>query len=228
MSINLPGGEILTGTLDIISQSLTIPVLIILLIIFLLAVITIGAVIAEYSSRKDISVDTLKQLIYNIHDADSPNQIKDIVNKSDLPKSEKAVLYDIANSESLNKNSREILARKLVENEEEKIDKKLRRTDIITRIGPTLGLMGTLIPLGPGLAALGSGDINTLASSLTVAFNTTIVGIGSGALAYVLGKLRGTWYDKYLSDLDALSDAVLDNMNKKYDDESQVMGDYNG
>jgi len=227
MSINLPGGEILTGTLDVISQSLTIPVLIVLLIIFLLAVITIGAVIAEYSSRKDISVDTLKQLIYNIHDAGSPEEIKDIVNTSNLPKSEKNVLNDIADSKSLNKESREILARKLVENEEEKIDKKLRRTDIITRIGPTMGLMGTLIPLGPGLAALGSGDINTLASSLTVAFNTTIVGIGSGALAYVLGKLRGTWYDKYLSDLDALSDAVLDNMNKKYD-EPLNGSDYDG
>ena len=88
----------------------------------------------------------------------------------------------------------------------------LQKTDIITRIGPTLGLMGTLIPMGPGLAALGAGDINTLASSLTVAFNTTIVGIGSGALCYFIGKVRSGWYDRYLSDLDALIDAVLDRM----------------
>ena len=96
--------------------------------------------------------------------------------------------------------------------EEEKVEKKLSRSDIITRIGPTLGLMGTLIPMGPGLAALGAGDINTLASSLTVAFNTTIVGIGSGALCYVLSKIRNQWYERYLSDLDALTDAVLDFM----------------
>ena len=57
---------------------------------------------------------------------------------------------------------------------------KLERSDIISRIGPTLGLMGTLIPMGPGLAALGTGDINILVQSLTVAFDTTIVGIGSG------------------------------------------------
>ncbi len=215
MSINVPGGEVLTGTLDLISQSLTIPVLIILLIIFIISVVTIGAVIAEYSSRKEISVETLKQLIYSINNARTPSEIKDIISSSNLPKSQKVILNDIASSESLTTNSREILARKLVEDEEEKIDKKLRRTDIITRIGPTLGLMGTLIPLGPGLAALGSGDINTLASSLTVAFNTTIVGIGSGALSYFLGKIRGTWYDKHLSDLDALSDAILDNMNNK-------------
>ena len=104
---------------------------------------------------------------------------------------------------------------KLFEFEEEKTMSNLQKTDIITRIGPTLGLMGTLIPMGPGLAALGAGDINTLASSLTVAFNTTIVGIGSGALCYVIGKIRSGWYDRYLSDLDALIDAVLDYMNRQ-------------
>ena len=76
-----------------------------------------------------------------------------------------------------------------------------------------MGLMGTLIPMGPGLAALGAGDINTLATSLTLAFNTTIVGIGSGALCYVLGKIRKSRYDRYLADLDALTDAVLDYMD---------------
>ena len=74
--------------------------------------------------------------------------------------------------------------------------------------------MGTLIPMGPGLAALGAGDITTLAQSLTVAFDTTIVGIGSGALAYVLSKVRRGWYEHYLSDLDALTDALLDKMRR--------------
>ncbi|MBE6488369.1 MAG: MotA/TolQ/ExbB proton channel family protein [Methanosphaera stadtmanae] len=182
---------------------------------FIISALTIGTVIAEYSSRKNISIEKLKKMIYNIHQANTVDELKNIISNSQLPKSQKVVLDDIASSQSLSDNSREILARKLVENEEEKIDVKLRRTDIITRIGPTLGLMGTLIPLGPGLAALGSGDINTLASSLTVAFNTTIVGIGSGALCYFIGKIRSSWYDKYLSDLDALSDAILDTMKRK-------------
>lgn len=70
--------------------------------------------------------------------------------------------------------------------------------------------MGTLIPLGPGLAALGSGDINTLASSLTIAFNTTVVGIGAGAISYFIGKIRRNWYSKLISDLDVLTDTILD------------------
>ncbi|MEE0938256.1 MotA/TolQ/ExbB proton channel family protein [Methanobrevibacter sp.] len=214
MALNIPGGEFLTGSLDVISQSLTIPVLVILLVIVIITIISLGGVIAEYTSRRKVPVGTIRDLIYDINAAGSVEELKNIISAAKIPKSQKKVLTEIASSEQLGDSSREALARKLFEFEEEKTMDTLQKTDIITRIGPTLGLMGTLIPMGPGLAALGAGDINTLASSLTVAFNTTIVGIGSGALCYVLGKIRSGWYDRYLSDLDALIDAVLDYMNK--------------
>ena len=214
MVLNIPGGEFLTGSLDVISQSLTIPVLIILLIIVIISIITLGGAIAEYTSRKKVPVGTIRDLIYDINAAGSVDDLKNIISNAKIPKAQKKALTEIASSESLGRDSREALARKLFEFEEEKTLSSLQKTDIITRIGPTLGLMGTLIPMGPGLAALGAGDINTLASSLTVAFNTTIVGIGSGALCYVIGKVRSGWYERYLSDLDALMDAVLDYMNR--------------
>ena len=215
MALNIPGGEFLTGSLDVISQSLTIPVLIILLVIVIISIITLGGAIAEYTSRRKVPVGTIRDLIYEINRAQSVEALKDIVNNAKIPKAQRKVLNEIASSSELGDASREALARKLFEFEEEKTMNSLQKTDIITRIGPTLGLMGTLIPMGPGLAALGAGDINTLASSLTVAFNTTIVGIGSGALCYFIGKIRSGWYDRYLSDLDALIDAVLDKMNNK-------------
>ncbi len=214
MALNIPGGEFLTGSLDVISQSLTIPVLVILLVIVIITIIALGGVIAEYTSRRKVPVGTIRDLIYEINAAESQEKLKSVISNAKIPKSQKKVLTEIASSESLGDTSREALARKLFEYEEEKTLSSLQKTDIITRIGPTLGLMGTLIPMGPGLAALGAGDINTLASSLTVAFNTTIVGIGSGALCYVIGKVRSGWYDSYLSDLDALIDAVLDYMKK--------------
>lgn len=214
MVLNIPGGEFLTGSLDVISQSLTIPVLVILLVIVIISIITLGGVIAEYTSRKKVPVGTIRDLIYDINAAGSIDELKNVISNAKIPASQKKALTEIASSESLGRDSREALARKLFEFEEEKTLSTLQRTDIITRIGPTLGLMGTLIPMGPGLAALGAGDINTLASSLTVAFNTTIVGIGSGALCYFIGKIRSGWYERYLSDLDALMDAVLDYMNR--------------
>ncbi|WP_407374609.1 MotA/TolQ/ExbB proton channel family protein [Methanobrevibacter sp.] len=213
MALNIPGGEFLTGSLDVISQSLTIPVLVILLILVIITIITLGGVIAEYTSRRKVPVGTIRDLIYDINNAQTQDDLKNVIANAKIPKAQRKVLNEIASSETLGKDSREALARKLFEFEEEKTMSTLQKTDIITRIGPTLGLMGTLIPMGPGLAALGAGDINTLASSLTVAFNTTIVGIGSGAMCYVLGKIRSGWYDRYLSDLDALIDAVLDRMS---------------
>ena len=214
MALNIPGGEFLTGSLDVISQSLTIPVLIILLVIVIISIITLGGAIAEYTSRKKVPIGTIRDLIYEINAAESVEALKNVISRAQIPKAQKKALMEIASSSELGNDSREALARKLFEFEEEKTLSTLQKTDIITRIGPTLGLMGTLIPMGSGLAALGAGDINTLASSLTVAFNTTIVGIGSGALCYFIGKVRSGWYDRYLSDLDALMDAVLDYMNK--------------
>ena len=214
MALNIPGGEFLTGSFDVISQSLTIPVLIILIVIVIISIITLGGAIAEYTSRRKVPIGTIRDLIYDINATDSIESLKNVISNAKIPKSQKKVLLEIASSSELGDTSREALARKLFEFEEEKTMNTLQNTDIITRIGPTLRLMGTLIPMGPGLAALGAGDINTLASSLTVAFNTTIVGIGSGALCYVIGKIRSGWYDRYLSDLDALIDTVLDKMNE--------------
>ena len=165
MVLNIPGGEFLTGSLDVISQSLTIPVLIILLIIVIISIITLGGLISEYTSRRKVPVSAIRDLIYEINGAESVESLKNVISNSSIPKSQKKVLTEIASSQDLGENSREALARKLFEFEEEKTEKALQKTDIITRIGPTLGLMGTLIPMGPGLAALGAGDINTLASS---------------------------------------------------------------
>ena len=124
-------------------------------------------------------------------------------------------MLKIIDAHSLSSDSREAWALNLIEEEEVIMAKSLEKVDIVTRIGPTLGLMGTLIPMGPGLAALGSGDVNTLASAIIVAFDTTVVGIGAGAVAYVAGKIRRRWYEQYLSNLDALADTVLDRLKKE-------------
>lgn len=211
--VSFPGDAFISAAMDTISQSLTIPVLIILLIIVVASLFLLGEIIAEYFKNKPVKVSEIYDLIFQIANASSIEHLQIIVNQSGIPDTQKRILTKISDTHSMKKTSREAAARRLVEMEEERIDKNLNKTDIITRIGPTLGLMGTLIPMGPGLAALGAGDINTLATSLTLAFNTTIVGIGSGALCYVLGKIRKSRYDRYLADLDALTDAVLDYMD---------------
>ena len=75
---------------------------------------------------------------------------------------------------------------------------RLERADLLARIPPMLGLMATIIPLGPGLAALGKGDSAQLASAVTVAFDATVLGLVAGIGGLVIGKLRRRWYEETL------------------------------
>jgi hypothetical protein len=80
--------------------------------------------------------------------------------------------------------------------------KRIERADLIARISPMLGLMGTLIPLGPGLAALGKGDIISLSSAVSIAFDTTVLGLFAGILGFILARLRRRWYDLILDQME--------------------------
>lgn len=214
MVTTIPGSEVLTSGLNMIAQSLQIPVIIFLVIFAFFAILTLGSLISEYTSRKKVTPDLLEKLIYEISRASSADELMNIIKNAKLYENQKVILVKVLRADSLTSDSRQTLARKLIEFEETKLGKTIERTDIVTRIGPTLGLMGTLIPMGPGLAALGAGDVNTLASAIIVAFDTTVVGIGSGAVGYFVSKIRRRWYEEDLSNLDALVDALLDKLNQ--------------
>jgi biopolymer transport protein ExbB/TolQ len=81
--------------------------------------------------------------------------------------------------------------------------RRIERSDLLTRVAPMLGLMGTLIPLGPGLAGLGRGDIAILTGAIQVAFDTTVLGLLVGIIGFILGKLRRRWYDQLIDALES-------------------------
>lgn len=85
------------------------------------------------------------------------------------------------------------------------VQRRLDRTRILVRAGPAIGLMGTLIPLVPGLAALGDGDVATLAGDLRDALSATVVGLLAGTVAFALTLTRTRMYSE---DLEALERAV--------------------
>ena len=107
------------------------------------------------------------------------------------------------------------MASELISSEETRLIKVTNKTDILIRLGPILGLLGTLIPLGPGLAALGSGDITTLAESLTIAFDTTVTGLAVGGVAYLISKFKKQWYESDLIDVETLAEVELESLNNQ-------------
>lgn len=78
----------------------------------------------------------------------------------------------------------------------------LNRERMLVRLGPLLGLMGTLIPISPALLGLVKGDMETLSSNLIVAYTTTVVGMFIGGLAYMIMAVRGRHYDRDLADIE--------------------------
>jgi biopolymer transport protein ExbB/TolQ len=88
------------------------------------------------------------------------------------------------------------------------VQRRLERTRILVRAGPALGLMGTLIPLAPGLAALGHGDVSTLATDLRTAFAATTIGLLVGTVAFALTLTRTRMYTEDLTALERATGSI--------------------
>ena len=91
---------------------------------------------------------------------------------------------------------------KLLNDIELEAARRLERTRVLVRIGPMLGLMGTLIPISPALIALAQGDVQTLADNLVIAFSTTVVGLLIGGIAYFISTVRDRLYTQDVSDIE--------------------------
>jgi biopolymer transport protein ExbB/TolQ len=79
---------------------------------------------------------------------------------------------------------------------------RLARCHFVTRAGPMLGLLGTLIPLGPALLGLSAGQMQELSINLVTAFATTVMGLFCGCLAFAMGLARSSWYSRDFNDLE--------------------------
>ncbi len=87
--------------------------------------------------------------------------------------------------------------------------RRLERSRIMVRMGPALGLMGTLIPLSPALAGLASGDVETLSENLRVAFSVTVAGLMVGAFAFAISLVRDRLYGQDFTDVEFVATRLL-------------------
>ena len=84
----------------------------------------------------------------------------------------------------------------------------LRSARILTRVGPSLGLLGTLIPMGSALAAMASGNLEAMAGQMVVAFTTTVVGLACGTVGYVIHTVRQGWVNETIREQRYLAEKI--------------------
>ena len=192
-----------------VSAGLQIPTIIILLCLVALTVVLLGSLVVEYfTERKQLS-GSIPELIDALQGKDARG-LAAVIENSGLLQRQKAAVLELVKRENLPLETRIALAKKLLLDEEKHYVGRVRVSDLISKIAPMFGLMGTLIPLAPGLIALGQGDTKTLSDSLLIAFDTTVAGLISAAVSMFISSVRKSWYAGYSSSLEAVMDAVLD------------------
>lgn len=92
---------------------------------------------------------------------------------------------------------------------EARIARRLNGVRFAIKVGPSLGLMGTLIPMSAALTGLAKGDLPSLAGNMVIAFSSTVVGIAVGVIAYLLTLVREDWSRRDLDSLRLEADRVL-------------------
>ena len=206
---------ILGKVLHSMTSVLQIPVVIILILFIAAILAATGWIISEYMNEHKHMQVQLPKLLDEIRAGEQP--IEEIIETSGLLKTQKEALIEITKHSDFNDLMLESLAANLLEREQERYDAKLKPTDLLSKLGPMFGLLGTLIPLGPGIIALGQGDTMTLSQSLMTAFDTTIAGLIVAAIAIVISTIRRGWYNNYMSVLETVMDCVVE-MEKNSDD----------
>lgn len=185
------------------------PVKIVLIVMFVISIIMIGELIAEWLQRRYIDIKVAK-VIDAIKNGNE--NIVNIVMQSKILNSQKDLLLEVLNHKDLSKEMIENLAVSLLDNYDRQQNIKIKRTDLIVKLGPTFGLLGTLIPLGPGIIALAQGDTATLSYSLLAAFDTTVIGLISGSICTVLSMIRRNWYNKDKIMLTLIMEAIVESI----------------
>jgi len=192
-------GALLKSLIYLIASSLLYPVLFLLVALVVYIVISSGSFFAEWLERLRIVKYSPERL---------PRLIREGNDQNFFPHRVNSYLEDLRLL--LNKVSPpdEVEIENILQETSLKTWESLDRIKMIIRIGPSLGLIGTLIPMGTGLAALGQGDMTKLSSDLVIAFTTTVVGLAVGIVAYFFYTIKRRWVEEDIKNIELATEIL--------------------
>ena len=180
-----------------ISNGLLVPVIVGLLYFFVNSILLLGIFFNQYLIYSK-QTKLLKKTLASLR-ADDMEKLT--VEAGKLPQSNfTGFLHNIIEAPS------KAYSNRLLADYEVRADAELGKYKLLTKFGPILGLMGTLIPMGPALAGLATGDVASMAYNMQIAFATTVVGLFVGAIGYVLLQIKQRWFVAELADLEFIAD----------------------
>lgn len=175
----------LFSTLTWASMGLLVPCIALLFYFLVRALVLIGQ---EWRQRRSGSrllseINTLEEKLLFNNATEFRNKLIELNNSESFPLLKHLVsVVDIGSSKSLRERQ---LGDYALYGESE-----LSTPRLLIRLGPSLGLIGTLIPMGPALAGLANGDLVSLSQNMQVAFSTTVLGVLVGGIGFVLYQSR--------------------------------------
>ena len=189
-----------------ISTGLLVPVIVLLILLFFRSLLLVGSFFGQY-----VSIRKTDKLIQEQMETLHVNNVDHFAEK--LPeKSNSLVVMFMKRILAEQQNKAQV--QRLLANFEIAADKDLAISKTLTKLGPILGLMGTLIPMGPALVGLSTGDIASMAYNMQVAFATTVIGLVAGAIGFLTQQVKQRWYLQDMTNLECLVE-VLNEKNEK-------------
>lgn len=82
--------------------------------------------------------------------------------------------------------------------------RNLETLRVVTRIAPMLGLVATMIPMGPALKSLANGNIQGISENLVVAFSAVIFGLIIASVTFWMAAVKKRWLADEMVDLLAI------------------------
>lgn len=205
--------DIITNTLYWLSTGLLVPVIVLLLLFFLRALLLGGSFYGQFIDRNKNNREIKKQL--------RNRKLEELSIEGFSEKQRKSNELVQTILEMVEKENNRAGLDKLIGDYEIIADKDLGKSRILSKLGPTLGLMGTLIPMGPALVALAVGDVASMASNMQVAFATTVIGLFIGAIGFVTLQTKQRWYADDMNILDFIADSITEKRMKNRQEERE-------
>ena len=199
--------ELISKMLFGIANSLLIPDIILLIVFFIRALVLLGSTYNQFMVRRrnnrrlstvikelqPSGISALRNLLPKKHDALFTEYLADIL---DHPADEAYTDY-------------------LITHYETEVARDVNLSRLLTKLGPVLGLIGTLISMSPALVGLSTGDISGMAYNMQVVFSATVVGLVISAVGLFTQQLKTRWYAKDVNNLEFVSRIYTESHEKE-------------